>query len=60
MSVINEQKRDFYWLYVIGVTIILVGVIVMVKLSENEKYDPIRQQQNEESAKMNIRILKNY
>jgi hypothetical protein len=60
MSVVNEQKRDFYWLYVIAVTIVLVGVIVMVKLSENEKYDPIRQQQNEESAKMNIRVLKNY
>jgi hypothetical protein len=60
MSVVNEQKRDFYWLYVIGVTIVLVGIIAMVKLSENEKYDPIRQQQNEESAKMNIRILKDY
>lgn len=60
MSAEIEPKRDFYWLYVAGVTLVLVGIIAMAKLSENEKYDPIRQQQDEESQQMNIRILKNY
>ena len=36
----------------------VVGTILMVKLSENEKYDPIIQQQNEEMARMNIRVVK--
>ncbi|QSA95981.1 hypothetical protein [Methylococcus sp. EFPC2] len=54
------QERDYFWLYVAVVTIALVGVILMVKQSETEKYEPIQQQQNEESAKMNIRILKDY
>ena len=60
MSAEVEPKKDFYWLYVAGITLVLVGVIAMVKLSENEKYDPIRQQQDEESQLMNIRILKSY
>ncbi len=57
MSAQAESKKDFYWLYVAGITAILVGVIAMVKLGENEKYDPIRQQQDEESRLMNIRVL---
>lgn len=57
MSAQTETSRDFYWLYVAIVTAVLVGIIAMVKLSENEKYDPIRQQQDEETQKMNIRVL---
>lgn len=53
----NEQPKDQFWLYVAGATIALVGTIMMVKLSENEKYDPIIQQQNEEMARMNIRVV---
>ena len=60
MNVENEQKRDYYWLYIAGVTLALVAIIAMVKMSENEKYNPIRQQQNEETAKMNIRVLQEY
>ena len=54
----NEQPKDRFWLYVASATIALVGTIMMVKLSENEKYDPIIQQQNEEMARMNIRVVK--
>ena len=54
----SEQHKDRFWLYVAGATIALVGTILMVKLSENEKYDPIIQQQNEEMARMNIRVVK--
>jgi hypothetical protein len=54
----QEQKKDYFWLYIALVTVALVGVIGMAKLSENEKYDPIRQQLDEEAAQMNIRVLK--
>lgn len=58
MNVENQvEKKDYFWLYVALATIALVGVIAMVKLSENDKYDPIRQQLSEEAAKMNIRVL---
>lgn len=60
MNLEVEHKRDYYWFYVAGFTVALVGVILMVKLSENEKYAPIKQQLNEESAKMNIRVIKEY
>ncbi len=57
MNVEIEVKKDFFWAYVAISTVLLVGVIAMVKLSENDKYDPIRQQQAEEAAQMNIRVL---
>jgi hypothetical protein len=53
-------QKDYFWLYIIGLTIALVGVIGMVKLSENEKYDPIQKQLTEESRSMNIRVIKEY
>jgi hypothetical protein len=53
-----EQPKERFWLYVGGATLTLVGVILMAKLSENEKYDPIIQQQNEEIARMNIRVVR--
>ena len=52
-----EETKDHFWLYVAGATIALVGAILMVKLSENEKYDPIIQQQQEEMVRMNIRVV---
>jgi hypothetical protein len=60
MSAEVAQEKDHFWLYVAGVTILLVGVIALIKQSENEKYDPIRKQQSEEVAQMNIRVLKEY
>jgi hypothetical protein len=41
-------------------TLALVGVILMVKLSENEKFEPIKQQLAEEAQQMNIRVIKEY
>lgn len=58
MSTENEPKKDYFWVYVAGATLALVATVAMAKLSENDKYDPIRQQQEEEIAKMNIRVLK--
>ncbi len=60
MSAINESKKDYFWIYVAGFTVALVATIAMVKLSENEKYEPIKQQLAEESGKMNIRVIKEY
>lgn len=42
MSAQVEEKRDYFWIYVGVATIALVGAVVMAKLSENDKYDPIR------------------
>lgn len=53
----TQTGKDYFWIYVALATAALVGVVVMAKLSENEKYDPIRAQQNEEVARMNIRVL---
>ena len=60
MSANIEQENDCFWIYVAGFTIALVAIIAMVKLSENEKYEPIKQQLSEESALMNIRVIKEY
>lgn len=53
----QTQDKDYFWIYVVCVTLALVGIIAMVKLSENDKYDPIRAQLSEEAARMNIRVL---
>jgi hypothetical protein len=57
MSAHDESKKDYFWVYVALATIAAVAIIAMVKLNENDKYDPIRQQQAEEAAQMNIRVL---
>ena len=54
----DVQQNDRFWIYVALATVALVGVILMVKLSENDKYDPIIDQQQEEVRRMNIRVLK--
>jgi len=57
MNGTKEQNQDKYWLYV-GLTIfVIVAGIVMVKQSENKKYEPIQQQIDAENAAMNIRII---
>lgn len=49
--------KDRFWLYVGGTIATLLIVIAMVKQSENEKFAPIKQQLEEETALMNIRVL---
>jgi len=53
----QEQEKDHFVLYVALITIALVGVMLTVKLSENEKFAPIKEQLNEENQQMNIRVL---
>ena len=53
-------EKDHFVLYLAIVTIALVGIILAVKLSENEKFEPIKQQIAEEHRQMNIRVIKEY
>ncbi|HEY8219243.1 MAG TPA: hypothetical protein VIF86_04010 [Methylobacter sp.] len=53
----EAQVKDRFWLYVGGTIATLLIVIAMVKQSENEKFAPIKQQLEEETAQMNIRVL---
>jgi carbonic anhydrase len=53
----QQPQKDHFLLYIAGLTLVVVGVIVAVKLSENEKFAPIKQQLQEESAQMNIRVI---
>lgn len=52
-----EPEKDNFVLYLVLVTVVLVGVILAVKLNENEKFAPIREQVNEEARLMNIRVI---
>jgi len=53
----QEQEKDRFVLYMVLATVALVGAILMVKISENEKYAPIKDQLNEENRMMNIRVI---
>jgi hypothetical protein len=56
----NQQppEKDNFVLYLSLATIALVGVLLAVKLNENEKFAPIKQQLDEENRLMNIRVIK--
>jgi len=53
----EQAQKDHSMLYVAVLTLVMVAVIIAVKLSENEKFAPIKQQLQEESAQMNIRVI---
>ncbi|MGJ0491090.1 MULTISPECIES: hypothetical protein [Methylobacter] len=53
----ESQTKDKFWLYVGCLTFALVTVMVLVKKSEEDKFAPIKEQLQEESALMNIRVL---
>jgi hypothetical protein len=53
----ETRTKDNFWLYVGCTVFSLIVVIAMVKQSENEKYAPIKQQLEEETGQMNIRVL---
>jgi hypothetical protein len=54
-----KQEKDNFVLYVVLVTAVVVGAILAVKMSENEKFAPIKDQIAEENRLMNIRIIGN-
>lgn len=51
------QQKDKFWLYVGATTLTLVTVLILVKMSEDEKFAPIKQQVEEELTLMNVRVL---
>lgn len=53
----EETKKDYSVLYIAAATLLTVAVIVAVKMSENEKFAPIKQQLENEAAQMNIRVI---
>lgn len=55
----EEPNKDRFWLYVGLCTFSLIGVLMMVKMNENEKFEPIKQQLVEEEKQMNIRVISN-
>lgn len=54
---IEHKEKDNFILYMSLATVVLVGAILAVKLNENEKFEPIKQQIIEENRQMNIRII---
>ncbi len=54
-----KQEKDNFVLYVVLVTAVVVGAILAVKMSENEKFAPIKDQIAEENRLMNIRVIAN-
>lgn len=60
MSEQAVKEKDNFVLYMVIATIALVGAIIAVKLNENEKFEPIKQQLAEENQKMHIRIISEY
>ena len=53
----EQEKKDYFSFYVAGVALIFVAVIGAIKLSENDKFAPIKEHLQQESAQMNIRIV---
>jgi hypothetical protein len=54
-----KQEKDNFVLYVVLATAVVVGAILAVKMSENEKFAPIKDQIAEENRLMNIRVIGN-
>ncbi len=51
------NDNDKFWLSIGGVVLMILMTIAVIKHDENEKFAPIKQQINEETALMNIRVL---
>jgi hypothetical protein len=53
----EEPQKDYSVLYIAGAALLSVAVIIAVKMTENEKFAPIKQQLEEEATQMNIRVI---
>ncbi len=56
----NEPEKDRSMLYIALVAVAAVSVLLAVKSSEADKFAPIKQQLNEETRLLNVRVLSNY
>ena len=56
----QSPEKDYFVLYLTLAVIVAIGAILAVKLNENEKFAPIKQQVDEENRLMNIRVIRDY
>ncbi len=56
---VDNIKHDKFWLIIGAIALSLVTVLVLVKKNEEDKYNPIKELQNQEAQQMNIRVLNN-
>lgn len=56
----EAKEKDYFIFYVALTAAILIGVLLMVKSSETDKFAPIKAQIAEELKLMDIRVLKDY
>ena len=54
----DTQEKDYFILYISLTAAILIGVLLAVKSSENDKFAPIKAQLVEEIKLMDIRVIK--
>ncbi|MCF6252408.1 MAG: hypothetical protein L3J75_14240 [Methylococcaceae bacterium] len=54
------KEKDYFILYISLTAAVLIGVLLMIKSSEADKFAPIRAQLDQERQQMNIRILNDY
>ena len=54
----ETQEKDYFILYISLTAAVLIGVLLAVKSSENDKFAPIKAQLVEEINLMDIRVIK--
>ncbi len=54
------KEKDYFILYISLTAAVLIGVLLMIKSSEADKFAPIRAQLDQERLQMNIRVLNDY
>ena len=54
----ETQEKDHFILYIALTAAVLIGVLLMVKSSENDKFAPIKAQLVEEINLMDIRVTR--
>jgi len=54
----DTQEKDYFIKYISLTAAVLIGVLLAVKSSENDKFAPIKAQLVEEIKLMDIRVIK--
>ena len=54
----ETKEKDYFILYIALIAAVLIGVLLMIKSSENDKFAPIKAQLVEENNLMDIRVTR--
>ena len=54
----ETQEKDYFILYIALTAAVLIGVLLMIKSSETDKFAPIKAQLVEETNLMDIRVTR--